>query len=205
MTNLDVLLFAPDGSAATRLIDRLRGRGLSICVVDTEAELGEVLSTVAPRSIIVPRVSASGGSGSDGLGADGSGDASAANWSIIRCCDEPMVGDDPELLLASLSRGIIQRIGDLEIDLTGHRVLVHGRRVTLTATEFRLLEFLVRNIDVVVSKTQILEHVVGYGGHDANLVEVHISALRRKLRMSRQPSIETVRGVGYVIRRTQAA
>jgi hypothetical protein len=195
MTSLDVLVLSPEGSAATGLLRQLRGRGLSICVVDTEAEFAEVIAVSSPRAIIVPKTPE----------ADETGDSMETAWAIFRGCDEAMINDDFELLVASLSRGVLQRVGDLEVDLSGHRVLVRGRKVRLTPTEFRLLEFLITNVDVVVSKPQILDNVVGYGGHDDNLVEVHISGLRRKLKGCRHPRIETVRGVGYVIRRSQAA
>jgi hypothetical protein len=195
MTKLDVLVLAPEAPAATGLIRQLRGRGLSICVVDTETELGEVLAMATPRAIVVPRPSTD----------DRPSGTCTSDWSIMRLSSEMTTGDDIEPLIAFLNRGVDEQIGDLQVDLSGHRVLVRGRKVRLTPTEFRLLEFLITNADVVVSKSQILDNVVGYGGHDDNLVEVHISGLRRKLRGCRHPRIETVRGVGYVIRRSQAA
>ena len=72
------------------------------------------------------------------------------------------------------------------------------RRVELTATERRLLEYLAAQRGRVVSKEQILLAVWGYEDYDPNLVEVHVSALRRKL--GGPALLHTVRGLGYVLR-----
>jgi DNA-binding response OmpR family regulator len=91
-------------------------------------------------------------------------------------------------------------IGDLVID--GDAGVVHraGRPVDLTATELRLLLFLARRRDRVVGKAQLLAAVWGYDDYAANLVEVHISALRRKLEEHGPRQLHTVRGRGYVLR-----
>jgi two-component system OmpR family response regulator len=89
-------------------------------------------------------------------------------------------------------------VGDLVVDEDSGLVLRSGREIALTATELRLLAYLARNRDRVLSKTQILTQVWGYEDYDPNLVETFISALRRKL--DRGPDdrlIHTVRGVGY--------
>jgi DNA-binding response OmpR family regulator len=70
--------------------------------------------------------------------------------------------------------------------------------IELTATELRLLDYLAAQRGRVVSKAQILTAVWGYQDYDPNLVEVHISALRRKLGEPRL--LHTVRGLGYVLR-----
>ncbi|TDD60372.1 response regulator transcription factor [Kribbella antibiotica] len=89
----------------------------------------------------------------------------------------------------------VVRIGDLVIDRGARRVTRDGADVTLTAKEFCVLEQLVVRAGGIVSKTEILEHVwdLAYQG-DANLVEVYVSALRRKLGAG---LIETMRGAGY--------
>ncbi len=89
--------------------------------------------------------------------------------------------------------------GDLSLDDRAHHVERGGREVVLSPTEFKLLRYLLVNAGRVVSKTQIAEHIWQYDfGGDANLVETHMSSLRRKLGEPRL--IQTVRGVGYVLR-----
>ncbi len=75
-----------------------------------------------------------------------------------------------------------------------------GRRVALTATEFRLLGYLASRRDQVLSATQILSQVWGYEEYADNLVQVHVSALRRKIEEYGPRLIHTERGLGYVLR-----
>jgi two-component system, OmpR family, response regulator len=90
-------------------------------------------------------------------------------------------------------------IGPLKIDPSGRRVFVEDELVELTRIEFELLTQLATQAGRVASKTDLLSRVWGFEGYDQNLVEVHISALRRKLR-GHGSMIQTVRGVGYVLR-----
>jgi DNA-binding response OmpR family regulator len=90
------------------------------------------------------------------------------------------------------------QIGDLVLDASAGTVLRGGQPIELTATERRLLEHLASHRGRVLSKTQLLTSVWGYQDFDPNLVEVHISALRRKLGEPRL--LHTVRGAGYVLR-----
>ncbi len=85
--------------------------------------------------------------------------------------------------------------GDLRVDTAARRVFLADDEVTLTAKEFAVLEQLITRAGEVVSKAQILDHVwdFAYDG-DPNIVEVYVSALRRKLRSG---VIKTVRGAGY--------
>ncbi|MGD9528397.1 response regulator transcription factor [Pseudonocardia sp.] len=89
-------------------------------------------------------------------------------------------------------------VGDLVVDAAAGTVVRGGAPVELTATELRLLDYLAAQRGRVVSKGQILTRVWGYTDYDPNLVEVHISALRRKLGEPRL--LHTVRGLGYVLR-----
>jgi DNA-binding response OmpR family regulator len=89
-------------------------------------------------------------------------------------------------------------VGDLMLDSAAGTVLRGGRPIELTATERRLLEHLAAHRDQVLSKAQLLTSVWGYEDFDPNLVEVHISALRRKL--GEPKLLHTVRGLGYVLR-----
>jgi two-component system OmpR family response regulator len=94
----------------------------------------------------------------------------------------------------------IHRIGDLVIDEDAHIVLVATDVVELTPKEFELLSALARNRGQVLSKRQLLEALWGYEAYDDNLVEVHISSLRKKLEEHAPRVLHTVRGVGYVLR-----
>jgi two-component system OmpR family response regulator len=92
-------------------------------------------------------------------------------------------------------------VGDLELDEDSHEVFRAGDEVTLTATEFELLRFLMRNPRRVLSKSQILDRVWTYDfGGQANVVELYISYLRKKIDAGRAPMIHTMRGAGYVLK-----
>jgi two-component system OmpR family response regulator len=92
-------------------------------------------------------------------------------------------------------------LGDLALDEDSHEVHRGGEPVALTATEFELLRYLMRNPRRVLSKGQILDRVWRYDfGGQANIVELYISYLRKKIDAGRKPMIHTVRGVGYVLK-----
>lgn len=92
-------------------------------------------------------------------------------------------------------------IGPLAIDITAHQVLVEGRQVELTATEFRLLHTLVRRRGRVQSRDELLEVVWGYQYRGyGRTVDTHIRRLREKLGEAGE-WVETVRGVGYRFRK----
>jgi two-component system OmpR family response regulator len=88
---------------------------------------------------------------------------------------------------------------DLELDEDAREVTRGGEPVDLTATEYRLLRYLMLNPRRVLSRAQLLEHVWQYDfGGDARILETYVSYLRRKL--GEPQLIHTVRGVGYVLR-----
>ncbi len=92
-------------------------------------------------------------------------------------------------------------VGDLELDEDSHEVTRAGEQIALTATEFELLRFLMRNPKRVLSKAQILDRVWNYDfGGQANVVELYISYLRKKIDAGREPMIHTMRGAGYVLK-----
>ncbi|GAA4898303.1 response regulator transcription factor [Tessaracoccus lubricantis] len=92
-------------------------------------------------------------------------------------------------------------VGDLILDEESHEVTRAGEHINLTATEFELLRFLMRNPKRVLSKAQILDRVWNYDfGGQANVVELYISYLRKKIDANREPMIHTMRGAGYVLR-----
>jgi two-component system, OmpR family, response regulator len=92
------------------------------------------------------------------------------------------------------------RVRDVVIDDVGHLAWRGDQQLALTPTEFQLLLVLARNADVVVSKRRLLSEVWGFDQFDVNVVEVHVSALRRKLEKFGPRLVETVRSRGYVIR-----
>jgi DNA-binding response OmpR family regulator len=87
--------------------------------------------------------------------------------------------------------------GDVLVDEQAGLAFRNGQPLALTPTELRLLAFLVRHRGLVLSKPQLLSQVWGYDAFDPNVVEVHISALRRKLEASGPRVLETIRGLGY--------
>src|SRR5579863_6380250 len=92
-------------------------------------------------------------------------------------------------------------VSDLTMDEDAREVRRGGELIDLTATEFELLRFLMRNPRRVLSKAQILDRVWNYDfGGQAHVVELYISYLRKKIDVGRAPLIHTVRGVGYVLK-----
>ncbi|MEW2086119.1 response regulator transcription factor [Streptomyces sp. NPDC005283] len=92
-------------------------------------------------------------------------------------------------------------VGDLTLDEDSHEVSRGGDSIHLTATEFELLRFLMRNPRRVLSKAQILDRVWSYDfGGQANVVELYVSYLRKKIDAGRAPMIHTRRGAGYLIK-----
>jgi two-component system OmpR family response regulator len=92
-------------------------------------------------------------------------------------------------------------VGDLVLDEDSHEVTRSGDMLSLTATEYELLRYLMRNPRRVLSKAQILDRVWNYDfGGQANVVELYISYLRKKVDAGRAPMIHTMRGAGYVLK-----
>jgi two-component system OmpR family response regulator len=114
--------------------------------------------------------------------------------------------------LVARVRAILRRAGkaedagtlvfaDLELDPQTREVRRAGRHVELTATEYRLLHYLLENPRTVLTRAQLLDHVWGHDfAGDARVLETYVSYLRRKIDDVPPPLIHTVRGVGYVLR-----
>ena len=98
------------------------------------------------------------------------------------------------------SAGLI--VGDIELSPDRHEVRRGGREIELTQREFELLEFLMRNERIVITRQQLLEDIWGYDPlADTNTIEVFISNLRRKLESGGESRVlHTIRGAGYVLR-----
>jgi DNA-binding response OmpR family regulator len=94
------------------------------------------------------------------------------------------------------------RVADLSLDESRHEVRRDGQSIELTAKEFDLLAYLMRNAGKVLTRGQIVDHVWGYdAGATSNVVEIYVHYLRDKVdRGFARPLIRTIRGVGYTIR-----
>ncbi len=94
------------------------------------------------------------------------------------------------------------RSGDLVLDLARHEARRDDKVIELTAKEFQLLEYLMRNAGHVLTRTQILDHVWGYNFDSfSNVVDIYVHYLRNKVdRDFAEPLIRTVRGVGYSVK-----
>jgi DNA-binding response OmpR family regulator len=93
----------------------------------------------------------------------------------------------------------VLNVGDIVIDVSGHTATRAGEQLELRNIEFKLLEMFCRHPGQVLSKVQILEKVWGHAFSDVNLVEVHVSHLRRAIEKTQPRVIHTVRSVGYVL------
>src|SRR5690348_11532907 len=103
--------------------------------------------------------------------------------------------------LARAQGGEALAVGDLTLDEGTREVRRGGDLVELTATEFELLRYFMRNPRRVLSKPQILDRVWNYDfGGQANIVELYVSYLRKKIDAGRSPMIHTLRGAGYVLK-----
>lgn len=121
---------------------------------------------------------------------------------VVKPCDLPE--------LVARIRAVLRRSGrvpnevacfaDVALDAGAHTVARGGELIDLTATEFSLLQVFLRRPRVVIGKGELLNEVWGYSGYDPNLVEVHVSSLRRKLEAHGPRLIHTVRSVGYALR-----
>src|SRR5262249_22163244 len=116
----------------------------------------------------------------------------------------------PELLArvrALIRRGApahpaVLTVGDLSLNPARHEVTRGGARIGLTRTEFALLEYLMRNVDDVLTRSKLIEHVWDYAfDGDPRIVNVYVRSLREKIdRPFGRAKLETVRGIGYRIR-----
>ena len=93
-------------------------------------------------------------------------------------------------------------ISDLKLNPDTHEVTRSGRPIDLTQREFELLEYLMRNERIVISRQRLLDEVWGYDPFSmTNTIEVFVSNLRRKLEAGGEPRLlHTIRGAGYVLR-----
>lgn len=110
-------------------------------------------------------------------------------------------------LRSMLRRSVVEKstqlqVGDLVLDTISHRARRSEEEIELTAREYALLEYLMRNADRVLSRSVITQHVWNYNfDTESNLVDVYINRLRNKIELNDMPKlIHSIRGVGYVMR-----
>jgi len=104
--------------------------------------------------------------------------------------------------LAQQGNADMLTLGDLTLTLSSRQVMRAGQAIELTKTQYDLLEYLLRNRDIVLTRDQILSHVWGYSyAGNSNVVDVYVRYVRNKIHDTEESRIiETVRGIGYVIR-----
>lgn len=95
----------------------------------------------------------------------------------------------------------VLKAGPLQVDTRAHRTYLHEQPLTLTATEYRLLEYFVRHAGAIVTRDQLADHVWGRDFEPtSNVVDVYVGYLRRKLDAGGARSmLRTVRGLGYML------
>jgi two-component system, OmpR family, response regulator MprA len=166
---LDVGMPGMDGLGVTR---RLRGKGDALPVL-----------LLTARDGVADRVA--------GL------DAGADDYLVKPFATAELLARVRALLRRGRAAGDLLSAGDVTLDLRERAASRRGRDLDLTPREADLLELLLRNARVVVSREQALEHVWGEGAATANAVDRYVAYLRRKL--GDPPLIRTVRGVGFVL------
>jgi heavy metal response regulator len=103
---------------------------------------------------------------------------------------------------SSKEKSTVLSIADLELDTVTHKAKRAGRLIELTAKEYALLEYFLRNRDRVLSRTIIAEHIWDYNfDTGTNIIDVYVNHLRNKVQSAGEKRlIHTVRGVGYVVK-----
>lgn len=102
----------------------------------------------------------------------------------------------------STEKNTVLIAGELQLDTQTHKAFRNGDEIQLTVKEYSILEFLLRNKNRVISRTLLSEHVYDYHfDSDTNVIDVYINKLRNKIDKGfERPILQTVRGVGYIIK-----
>ena len=211
-----VVVIEDEASVRAGVVAGLEGDGLAVWAFDDFVKVEAIEATMP--DLIVLDVGLPGGDGFDlGRRIRARRDVPIVFLTARDAIEDRLIGfevgaDDYlvkpfalEELLARV-RVVLRRVGSHTEPLKAGDILVdeqtclasrRGESLGLTPTELRLLAFLVRHRGLVLTKPQLLTQVWGYDAYDPNLVEVHVSALRRKLEDHGPRVLETVRGLGY--------
>lgn len=101
-----------------------------------------------------------------------------------------------------MTRQTVLRVADLTLDPVSHRVTRSGKRINVTRTEYAILAVLMRHVEEVVGRTRLMESVWGTPPDSHNVLDVHVSHLRRKIDVAGTVLlIHTIRGSGYLVGR----
>jgi DNA-binding response OmpR family regulator len=214
-----------DSAPTTRgeIAGRLGGLGFNVVVGDSEASLARLVEAFGPDLSVIEVVDGDPESvrlavsliGRDRVivtmaaGVPPERRVRAMQDGVLDVVIKPFLVDE---LIARMQvllrrRAVEQALtfDDVAVDEVGHLVYRNGNVLDLTVTEFNLLAMFLRNAGRVISKRQLLSSVWGFDDYDVNLVEVHVSALRKKLEVHGERIIQTVRGIGYVLRASRPA
>lgn len=206
-----ILIAENEHAIAQRMAVNLHLVGHSCDLADTIPQAAE-LDRRNPYDLVLLDLDMPGAGGFDGVKAWENGHpvlllASAARLDACpaelrpRCLTKPfeimeLVGAVQHTLGTVAASGREFRIHDIEVDMAGRQVLRDGHAVALTPQEYSLLETLVLNRNLALSRTKLLEIAWGYGYQGATrTVDVHIQRLRRKLGLEKE--IQTVYKIGY--------
>ena len=217
-----ILVVDHEGAERGRLAGALRNAGYETAVCATAAEAVRAAVAFRPDLVILEMLLGGGVDGaalarhlrterdpllifvtSDGsVGARLTAFESGADDYVVKpyLIDELLARVHAVLRRTGRLSSQVSQVGRLVVDEPAPRVMVGETVVELGPTDFALLAVLARHSGLVLSKSRLLELVWGYEAVDENLVEVHVSILRRRLGKDAADLIHTVRGVGYVLR-----
>ena len=221
-----VLVAASASTWRTALTDALAADGFSTSIAADEGALRLAFTSVLPDVLIVDH-----DLDRRGRGAVAARQLLECSDAIVMLCGVPSTEDrvagfaagfdeclgpdaDPHEIVARLDRicrligrrqSRVVQVDDLLIDHAAQAVVRAGAHLPVTRIEFQLLVALARHPGHVVSKETLLQQIWDGDAFDPNLVEVHMSSLRRKLEQAGPRLIQTVRGAGYVLRASSEA
>jgi DNA-binding response OmpR family regulator len=217
-----VLVVEDDSTLRTALVKVLEREELRVCAVGTAADAEAQAEAFRPDVAILDVGLPDGRTGFDvARWLRSRGDIALIFLTAADALDDRLRGFDlgaddylvkpfavPELV--ARLKAVLRRAGrlvsstievrDLVVDEATRLAIRGGSELALTPLEFELLLVLAKNVDTVFSKRQLLALVWGFDDFDPNLVEVHVSALRRKLEEHGPRLIHTARNAGYVLR-----